>query len=111
MDGKKVIDGTVVGLGPQMEAVGGIDQLGGDAQLAADLSDTAFQERADPERLADLARVLLAALESERGVARRDLQSGDARERRRDFFRQAVAQVIGVGFAAEIVERQDGDGA
>lgn len=36
-------------LRPQMPAIGGVDELGGDAHAISGATDTAFQHRTDPE--------------------------------------------------------------
>ena len=72
-----VIQGPVVGLRPQVIAVGHLHQLHRDAHPVARLAYAAFQHRGDVERPAHLGDRGTLALEGERRRARRHPQAAD----------------------------------
>src|SRR5262249_41394337 len=110
LDGEDVRQLAVVRLRPEVVAVGDVDQLGADPQPVAGLADAALQDGADAELFADLADVLVAALEGEGGGAGGDVQPLDPGQGADQLLGQAVAEVLVLGVGAEVAERQDGDG-
>src|SRR3546814_7666823 len=89
-------------LGPQGAAIGGTDQLRGDAHRVAGVAHAALQQVRDAEPGADGACVVLAVAELERGVAPDHLQPVDLRQRIDQVLRQAVGELHLVLVAAGV---------
>jgi len=70
----------VVGLGPEVIALVGLDELGGDAHAVAGPAHASLQDVADAELTGDVAGIRVAPLEREGRGARRDLESGHLRQ-------------------------------
>src|SRR5262245_42524222 len=66
LDGEHVSHLAVVALGPDVIAVGDVDELSGDAQPVPGLADAAFEYGRDAQFLADVSNVDLASAEPER---------------------------------------------
>src|SRR5262249_13025461 len=64
----------------------------------------------DVELPSDLTNVHLTAAKPKCGRARRHPQSGKARERVDQFFRQPVAEILALGIGIQVRKRQDGNG-
>ena len=76
LERENLAPGALEALRPEMAAVGGVDQLGVDAQVVAGATDAAFEDVADAQFLADLRRLDGLALVGEGGVAGNDEQAG-----------------------------------
>ena len=74
------------------------------------LAHAAFQHVAHAQLAAHLLHVDRPALVGEARVARDDEQPADARQRRDDVLDHAVGEIVLLGVAAQVQERQDGDG-
>lgn len=85
------------------------DELCGDADAIAGLSDAAFQDVRHPESQGDLANVLVPALEGEGRGAGDHPQVRDPGEEIDDFLGKAVAEGLVLPVAAHVFEREDGD--
>ena len=94
---------------PEMRRGRSVDELPGDAHPVRRLAHAAFQHVAHAQFAADLPHVDRAALVGEAGVARDDEQPAHARQRRDDVLHHAVGEVLLLGIAAQVQERQDGD--
>ncbi|MNH13329.1 hypothetical protein D3C79_728970 [compost metagenome] len=92
-----------------MRAAAGINQLAGDTHLVAGLAHAAFKHVAHTQLLADTLHVHRPALVGKTGVAGDDEQPAQARQGSNDVFDHAVGEVVLLGVAAEVVERQHGD--
>src|ERR1700687_1787826 len=66
LDRENVLHLAIVLLGPEVVAVGGVNQLRRDAELIAYLPHTSFQNGRDFELASDLADIVALSLESER---------------------------------------------
>ena len=106
---ENVIERPVIGLRPQVRAVGGADQLRGNAQLVAGLAHTAFQHMGDVQLLRDLSDLDVLALESERGRARDHFQVGDLRQQVQQFLGDAVGHVLLIFFGGHVHKGQHRD--
>ena len=84
----------IVFFGPDLVAVGDLDEADRDAQTLARGAHASFEDVVDAERGADLAYVLGAFFEAKRRRPRRDAQARDARESVDDFLRHALAEVV-----------------
>ena len=80
LHGERVGQRAIVGLRPQMDAVGCADQLRGDARMLALAPHAAFEHVADAELLTDGTQILALALELERRRAADDEHAVDACE-------------------------------
>src|SRR5205823_14716413 len=79
-----------------------------DTYAVAASTHAAFKHVARVERLAYLAHIARLSLVLERRIARDDDQSGNLGEIRDQILGHAVGEVRLIGFAAHVVERQDG---
>jgi hypothetical protein len=105
-----VLQPALIGLRPELAAVGRIDQRRDDADRVALLAHGALQQRRHPQPVADRGRiVLLRAAELERGIAADHLQVAYLAERGDQLFRQAVGKIVLRRIAALVQQRQDGD--
>ena len=105
-----VVERAFEALRPEMRAGRGVDQLPGDAHPVAGLAHAAFQHVAHAKLAADLLHVHGPALVGEARIARDDEQPADARQRGDDVLDHAVGEIFLLGVAAQVLERQDGDG-
>ena len=104
-----VVQLAVVLLGPDVLAAPGVDQLAGDAQPPAGRAHAALQHVAHAEVARDLAHVDRAALVGEGRVAGDHEQPAQPGERGDDVLGDAVGEIVLLGIAAEIGERQHRD--
>ena len=110
LHGEHVHGGPVPALRPDMGARGRVDQLGRDPHLVALPLDRALQHVAHVQRLADLAHVGGLALVDRRRVLGDDVELAEPGQVGDDVLGDAVRQPPGRLVAAEIGERQHGDG-
>ena len=102
---------AIVGLRPQLAAVGCLDQRRDDAHLIALLAYCSFEQRRHAELRPDGGSiVLLFAAELERRIAPDHLDVVHLRDRRDQFFRQTVGKIILLRIAAFVDQRQHRDG-
>ena len=94
---------------PEMRARRSIDELPGDAHPVARLAHAAFEHVAHAELAPDLLHVHRPALVGEARIARDDEQPAQARQGGGDVFHHAVGEILLLGIAAHVLERQDGD--
>ena len=69
LEGEYVCEFAIIGLGPQVIAVGNIDKLGGNAQAGAGLAHRSLQHRIHLEGVANFGDVQVLAFEGEGGCA------------------------------------------
>ena len=100
---------AVVGLRPEVVAVGGADELGCDADLVAGLAHASLEDRRDIQLGGDGPHVFVLALEREGGGSRGHVQAGHFCEQVEQLLGEAVGEIILVGIAAQVEQRQDGD--
>jgi hypothetical protein len=105
-----VIEAAIVAVGPEMSAGAAVDQLDGDAQAIAGLAHAAFEDMADVQFARRGADFDHPALVGEDGIAGDDEERGHPRQVRDDVFGQAVGEIFLLGIAADVGERQHGDG-
>ena len=92
-----------------MLVVRGIDELHVNPHAIAFPAHTSFQNGADVEGFADLARIMrLPAIRHDRG-ARDHFQVADLGQVRQEIVLDAVSEIGVLRVVAEIRERQDGD--
>ena len=101
---------TVVALGPQVTAGGGIDQLRGDPHLVVSLAHAAFQHIPHPQLLAHVLHLHRLAFVGEGRVAGDDKQAGDLGEVGGEVLGDAVAEILLLGIVAHVGEGQHDDG-
>src|SRR5262249_36447613 len=106
LNGKDVLQGAVVALGPDMVAARRVDELRGDAHAVAGFADAAFEHVAHAEIAADFAHVERLALVAERRIAGDDEQPMRLGQRRDDVLSNAVGKEILLDVAAHILERE-----
>ena len=80
LHGERILQRAIVGLRPDVDAVGSSHQLRGDPGSFAFAAHAAFKHSGDAEFLADGAKVLVLALELERRSAPDHLHAVDARQ-------------------------------
>ena len=91
-------------------AVAGVDELAGNAHAIARLAYTAFQHVSHAEFASDLPDVGRLALVGKTRIAGDHEQRLEARQAGDDVFDHAVDEVLLLGVAAHVLERQHGDG-
>ena len=106
LDREGVVELAVVGLGPDVEAVLHADQLGGHPQPVAVAPDAALDHVGDAQPLADLAQVLVLALEIEGRGAAGDLQVRHLGQAVDHLLGQPVGEIVANPLGAERHERQ-----
>ena len=110
LQGEDVGQVAVVAVGPDVVAGRAVDQLGGDPHPAAGLAHAAFEHVADAELARHLGQTSTdLALEREGGVARDHDQRRDLRQVGDDVLADAVAEILLLGIAAHVGERQHAD--
>ena len=87
----------------------GLEQLRRDAHPAAGASYAAFENVAHGEALADFAHIRRLPLVGEGRIARDDEKPGELGQVGDDVLADAVAEVLLLGVAAHVLERQHGD--
>ena len=100
---------AVVAVRPDMGPGPCIDQLGIDPDAVAGAADRALEHRSHAEFAPDRPDIDVLAFVGEAGVAGDDREAGDLRQVGYDVFAHAVGEVVLLGVAAHIGERQDGD--
>ena len=101
---------AIVAFRPDVLVVRAVDQLRGDPHAIARFAHAAFEHVRDLELPRDLRQVDVLAFERERGVARDHRQRGHLAQVGDDVFADAVGEILLLGVAAHVRERQDGDG-
>ena len=104
-----VLEHTVIAVGPDMRAAGGVDQLGRDPDAVAGLADAAFEHVAHaelPRHRPDVDRPAFIGIGR---VAGDDREIADPRKGRGDLLDDPVGEAVDRGLARHVVERQDGD--
>src|SRR5215467_891371 len=84
----------------------GVDQLPGDPNPAAGLPHRTFKDIADAEFAPDLLHIDRLTLVRKARIASDDEEPADATERSNDFFDHSVGEILLLGVAAHILERQ-----
>src|SRR5712671_5323854 len=86
-----------------------LDQLAGDAIAIARLAQTTLDHVANAEIAGELLRIGPFALVSEASVASHDREPARPRQLGDQILGHAVEEELGLGVAAEVLERQHGD--
>ena len=110
LQGEDVVQVAVVALGPDVIAARAFDQLGGDAHALAGLAHAALEHMTDLELPRDLGHVDVFALERKGRIAGDHRKRGDLAQVGGDVFADAVAEILLLGIAAHVDERQHADG-
>ena len=105
--GEHIAQLAVVPLGPDVLAGLGLDQLAADPDTFACGAHAALEHIAHAKLARDLPHVDRAALVDEARIAGDDEQPAQPRERRDDVLGDAVGEVVLLGIAREVGERQD----
>ena len=101
---------AVVTLRPELSAGDGVYQLGVDPHLAVALAHAALKEVSDAKFAPDAIQVYRLAFVSKARVLGDYEQSGNPGQIGDDVLGDAVAQILLFRIAADVLERQDGDG-
>ena len=104
-----VLQFPVVGVGPDIGAVGGFNQRHRDADPVGGFPHAAFEQVIDAELFADRLAVVGLAFELKRGGAPDDFQVRQARERGDEFFRHPIGEIFVRRVAGGINHRQHRD--
>ena len=110
LDRKDILENPVVAVRPEMVSGDRIDQLTGHANPVGDLADAAFQHVANTEVRRHRAHIDGLALVGEAAIAGNHEQLVEVRQLGDDVLGDAVGEVLLVGIAAHVLERQYGDG-
>jgi len=100
---------TVERVRPEVEARGGVDELRCHPEPSADVAHTTAQHRGDVKSSSDFADVTARAAKRERARTRRNLEPFQLRQRVDQLLAQSITQVIVLGVAAHVDERQHGN--
>jgi hypothetical protein len=87
-----------------------IDELGADAYPIPCLANAAFQDVVNSQFARDLLDIARLSLERKRRVTGDHKEVAIARQLRCDVLGDGVGEVVLVGIAAYVIERQHGDG-
>ena len=107
---EQIGDGLVEPLGPKVIAGFGVDQLHVHPKPVAATLHRAFEHVADVQLAADLLEINRFAFVGECGVSADDERAADARQVRGQALGHAIDEIVLLGIAAEIGERQHNDG-
>jgi len=100
----------LVGLRPERETVGHVDELSRDAQARSGAPYTALDDTLYVQPRSDVVDVDALALECERRATSSDSQPLDFREGARQLVGHAVGEVLLLGVIADVCHGQHGDG-
>src|SRR5262249_21694436 len=103
---KRVFEGAVEAIGPEVLSARRLDELTGDADAVARLAETALNDVPHAEVARDLLRVGGLALVAEAGVAGHNREPTRSRQLGDQILGHAVQKELGFGIATEILERQ-----
>jgi len=107
---ERLVAVQIVALGPNVVAVGDLDELRGHANDVADLADAARQDEADPKLAAELGntdlRTIGRLLDVFGARASHDHEADDGGKLGHDILGEAVGESGLLGLAAEIGEAQ-----
>ncbi|TMQ70208.1 MAG: hypothetical protein E6K80_09225 [Candidatus Eisenbacteria bacterium] len=92
-----------------MAVGGGFDELGRDAHAIAGAQHRAFDDRVDAQLARDVRQRAADALEAHGGGARDDAQRPDLGQVGDQRLGHAVGEVLLLGVAREVLEREHGD--
>jgi hypothetical protein len=104
-----VLAPALVAIGPDADGGRRLDQLGGDADAVAGDAQAALQQIAHAELASDLRRLDRAPAIAQSRAAGDDEEGARPRQRGGDLLGDAVGEIVLIGIAAEIVERQHRD--
>src|SRR5580704_11368283 len=93
-----------------MASRGGFNQLTGNSHPASHFPYAALQHIADAQFATDLLDVDGLALVRERGVASDDEQRLEPGQGRENILDNSVSEIFLIRIAAQVLERQNGDG-
>ena len=100
---------AIIAFRPQMGAARGVDQLTGHPNGVGGLAHAAFENVADPELSGHIAHVDRLALVGKGGVARDHEEPWLMRQAGDDVFGEPVGEILLIGVAAHVLERQHRD--
>jgi hypothetical protein len=104
-----VLGRTIETVCPEVGRAGRVDQLPGDPHSICRLAHAAFEQIADAELATDLPDIDGTSLVSEGRVAGDHEQRSEARQGGRDLLDDAVGEILLLGIAAQVLERQHDD--
>ena len=107
--GEDVHQLAIVPIGPQVGSAAGIDQLGRNADAVAAFAHAPFHEIPYTQLPRYLPKVFVNVAIDKRRVARDHEQRVKARQICDDVFADAIAEILLLGIAAHVLERQHGD--
>src|SRR5205085_10098214 len=97
-----------IGVGPQRQAVGDVDELCRDAQARSRTADASLDDSLYVQLLDYIAQVDVSTLERVRRTSRGDAESFDLGKSARQFVGHAVGEVLLRRVTADVCERQHG---
>src|SRR5215472_997017 len=109
LQGKDIVQISVVPICPGMTAGKRIDELSGDPHTIAKCANAAFQHELNAEFSPDALHVNVLASVLKGGIARYDEQRAKPRKFGYDILSDSVRQVFLFRVAAHVVKRQYGD--
>jgi hypothetical protein len=109
LHGEDVSELALVGLAPELVAVGGVDELRPHLEAVPGHADAPLEHRADAQRVGDRANAQVLAFERERRGPCRNAESFDLCERVDQLLRHPVGEVLVLSVRAEVREWEDRD--
>src|SRR5262245_21603426 len=109
LNGKDILEVTIVVLGPAMRTRGSIDQLRGNSNAVAAAPYAAFQHIAYAQFASYLPHIDRLVLVLEAGVAGDDKQLGEAGQLSDDVVDDAVDQIFLLWMGSQVGERKHGN--
>src|SRR4029077_10613548 len=101
---------TFEAVAPEMRAFARINELTGNAQAITRLAHTALHHVSHAEVTSDLPNVRRLTLVSKTRIARDHEQGLEARQAGDDVLDEAIDEILLLGVATHVLERQHGDG-
>ena len=110
LDGEDVLQLPFVRLGPEVEAVRDLGELGGDAHPVPGLAHASFQDRRHTKLAADLTDTDPLVFVGEGRGTGGNPQVRDACKNIEHLFRHSVTEILLIVIGAHVGEGEDGDG-
>src|SRR5262245_2359855 len=104
LDGKNVLQSTIVAISPDVMSIGGLNQLRVDANAIPKFSNAAFEHIMNAKLASYLANVDRLTLIGKGGVARDDEQPTRSGQHSDDIVGDAISKILLFGIAAHVLE-------
>lgn len=109
LESENVFERVLEPLGPQLRAVGRVDQFDRNANPTCIPSDAALKQVGDAQPSTDFLRVQILPFKRQARPTRNHKDCTDPGECGRDLLKHAVNEIFLLGVARDVRERHDGD--